>query len=53
MGDVIQKLIDWILCKKEFSMVLLALGLVKCLKKDMLNLINPDEVDTVRGIWEF
>ena len=26
-------------------MVLIALGIVKCLKKDMMNLISPDEVD--------
>ena len=33
---------DFIICKKEISMVLIALGLVKCLKKDILSMINPD-----------
>lgn len=41
----VKRMWDFIICKKEFSMVLIALGIVKCLKKDMMNLINPDEVD--------
>ena len=36
---------DFIICRKEFSMVFLALGIVKCLKRDILAMVNPDEVD--------
>ena len=40
--NFVKRIWDFIICKKEFSMVLIALGIVKCLKKDMMNLVNPD-----------
>lgn len=34
---------DYIILKKELSVVLIALGIVRCLKSEILSLKNPDE----------
>ncbi len=43
--EYVKKFWDFIILKKELSIVLIALGIVRCLKSDILALKNPDEFE--------
>lgn len=43
--EYVKRFWDFIILKKELSIVLIALGIVRCLKNDILSLKNPDEFE--------
>lgn len=40
--EFVKKFFDYIICKKQFALVTLALGIVNCLKADINNMKDPD-----------
>lgn len=36
---------DYVVCKKNLSIVTISIGIVNCLKQDIHNMVSPDEFD--------
>ena len=51
--EFVKKVWDFIICKKEMAVVLIALGIIKSLKKEILEVDFQDEIDFLDFVNQF